>query len=310
MLSDPQAHLLALCLIPDLNWHLIAREAQRPKGLDGLLSGDMVEHSPQASKAREILRTHLDEVPDHLREASTRAESGFQAGAGLTTVLDPSYPETLRQIFNLPPFLFVRGEIVPEDLRSVAVVGARDATDEGLRRARKLADMLVEEGITVVSGLARGIDTAAHTATLEASGRTVAVMGTGICHCYPPENNKLAEEIASRGALVSQFWPLARPARYTFPRRNVTMSGLAQGTAVIEASPTSGAKMQARKALEHGKTVFLLGSLVDSREWAQKYVDQGAIRVESVEDITAHLVDPSRIKRRVDRDRQLLLNLE
>jgi DNA processing protein len=128
--------------------------------------------------------------------------------------------------------------------------------------------------VTVVSGLARGIDTAAHSGALAAGGRTIAVVGTGITRTYPNENTQLCEEIAASGAVVSQFWPSAPPASYTFPKRNVTMSGIAQGTAVIDASATSGAKMQARYALEHGKKVFLLSSLVKRYEWAERYAQR------------------------------------
>jgi predicted Rossmann fold nucleotide-binding protein DprA/Smf involved in DNA uptake len=118
--------------------------------------------------------------------------------------------------------------------------------------------------------LAKGIDTAAHVEALERGGRTVAVIGTGILRTYPTDNKALAEEIARRGAPVSQFWPSQPGARYTFPRRNVVTSGMGQGTVVIEASSTSGAKLQARLAVEHGKLVFLVDSLVTDQPWAEK----------------------------------------
>jgi DNA processing protein len=192
----------------------------------------------------------------------------------LITVLDEGYPRTLRLIYNLPPFLFVRGELLEQDLRSVAVVGTREASEQGRECAARLARQLCTAGVTVVSGLARGIDTAAHSGALAAGGRTIAVVGTGITRTYPNENTQLCEEIAASGAVVSQFWPSAPPASYTFPKRNVTMSGIAQGTAVIDASATSGAKMQARYALEHGKKVFLLSSLVQRYEWAERYAQR------------------------------------
>jgi DNA processing protein len=160
-----------------------------------------------------------------------------------------------------------------------------------------MARMLAERNVTVVSGLARGIDTAAHTAALNAGGRTIAVIGTGIRRYYPAENRELSDRIAEYGAVVSQFWPDAPPATYTFPRRNVTMSGIAQGTVVIEASSTSGAKMQARLALEHGKKVFLLRSLVDSYSWAAKYAARpGATVVEAVDDVIDALLPIDRIR--------------
>jgi DNA processing protein len=201
--------------------------------------------------------------------------------------LDSDYPSNLRHVFNRPPFLFVKGSLLPEDDRAVAVVGTRKASKPALGRAKQLASQLVEHGITVLSGLAAGIDSAAHEAALDARGRTVAVLGTGIETIYPAKNSKLADRIlAEGGALVSQFWPDAPPTRFSFPMRNVVMSGMATGTAVIEANSISGAKMQARLALQHGKRLFLMKDLVMQEEWAQRYAkDPGATVVSSVEDI-------------------------
>lgn len=212
------------------------------------------------------------------------------------SLLSPEYPVALRAIFNKPPLLFVEGEWLEDvDSRSVAVVGTRSASDGGLKRARRLATELVEAGFTVVSGMAEGVDTAAHTAALEAGGRTAAVMGTGINQRYPTSNTALSYAILdSGGALVSQFFPEQGPRRWTFPQRNVTMSGMTLASVVVEASSTSGAKMQARVALQHGRTVFLLQSLVDSHEWARKYVEEGAydtvaIPIRSTADIVDRL---------------------
>jgi DNA processing protein len=162
----------------------------------------------------------------------------------------------------------------------------------------------------VVSGLAAGIDTAAHTATLDSGGRTISVIGTGITRTYPAKNSALAQRIVENGGtLVSQFWPSTSPAKWTFPRRNVVMSGIAQGTVVIEASSTSGAKMQARLAIEHGKLVFLVSALVTDQPWAQKYVaERGAIEVADVADVIQRLAEPARI-RDVTVQRQLTLDL-
>ena len=166
-----------------------------------------------------------------------------------------------------------------------------------------------ENGVVVISGLARGIDSAAHEATLSSGGRTIAVIGTGITQTYPKENRELAERIVDQGVIVSQFWPSTSPAKWTFPLfRNVVMSGLAQGTAVVEASSTSGARMQ-RLALEHGKKVFLLHSLVTDQPWAQKFVaERGAIEVTAVEEIVERLVAPERVQA-VSTARQLTLGL-
>ncbi len=309
-ISDEQLDLLVLCRVRGVDWNLLAREAQRPGGLARLLAGQVTEDTPAARETAALLAGSNSDRGQRRSAALEEVERAEQIGAQLTTVLDPEYPRTLRLIFNLPPFLFVRGAIREEDLRSVAVVGTRRATDLGLQRAASMARKLVDAGVTVVSGLARGIDTAAHTATLDADGRTIAVIGTGILHCYPKENRALADLIAQKGAVVSQFWPSAHPASWTFPKRNVTMSGIAQGTLVIEASATSGAKMQARLALQHGKKLFLLRSLVNTYPWAAKYAEQrGAFVVDSVEDVLRELADPKAIDDADKRRVQLSLGL-
>ncbi len=204
----------------------------------------------------------------------------------VATILDDSYPLNLRAIYNRPPMLFIRGGLVPNDDRAIAVVGTRSASPEGLTHATRLATELAHHGVTVLSGLARGIDTAGHRAALAAGGRTVAVVGTGINMVYPKENEELAVRIVEQGAVVSQFWPDAPPTKYSFPMRNVVMSGMAIGTVVVEASSTSGARMQARLALEHGKRVFLVEELVMKQQWARRYADHPSTTVvHSVDDI-------------------------
>jgi DNA processing protein len=212
-------------------------------------------------------------------------------GVSLVTVLDDDYPTNLRLVYNRPPFLFARGELRADDERAVAIVGTRQASATGHAQAARLARELAGHGVTVLSGLAAGIDTAAHEAALEVGGRTVAVMGTGIRRVYPAQNRDLAARIVDAGgALVSQFWPDAPPARWSFPIRNVVMSGMAVGTVVVEASSTSGAKMQARLALEHGKRLFLIESLVMHEKWARDYAERpGATVVQSVDDVLAAL---------------------
>jgi DNA processing protein len=143
--------------------------------------------------------------------------------------------------------------------------------------------------------MALGIDTAAHRAALDTGGRTLAVMGTGIRLRYPAQNRDLADRVEAGGALISQFWPDQPPAGFRFPMRNIVTSGMSLGTVVIEASSTSGAKSQARHALEHGKRVFLVRPLVLRERWAQEYVEKrGAIAIESVDEILAELVSMSR----------------
>lgn len=287
-----------------MDWSLIAREAQRT-GLDAIVKGAFTEDSPQARAARRALAAHEPNADEMRRQIAQWTRQGLK----LVTVLDEPYPVNLRRISNLPPFLFYKGEIHADDARSVAVVGTRKPTADGLRRARAMARKLALADVTVLSGLARGIDTAAHQATLQAGGRTIAVLGSGLNRIYPPENEELAEQITKHGAVVSQFWPDAPPAHYNFPRRNVVTSGLGQGTIVIEASATSGAKMQARLALEHGKQVFLLASLVRTHAWAATYAKRGAIVVDGVDDVVRAMRSVKAVQESTRERLQLTLRL-
>jgi DNA protecting protein DprA len=213
---------------------------------------------------------------------------------------DRDYPSNLRSIYNKPPLIFVKG-VWREGVDSwgVAVVGTRKPSDDGLRRAAHLARKLAEAKVTVISGLARGIDGAAHAAALAGGGRTIAVMGTGLDRVYPREHAGLARDIvAAGGALMTQFFPDQPPTPWTFPMRNVVMSGLSVATVVVEASKTSGARKQARNALEHGRTVLLLRSLVEEHEWAREMAEVGEFGargtvVESADDVIQRVVAPA-----------------
>lgn len=311
-ITDERLDLLAICRIPGIKWDLVAREAQRADGVTRLLEGEVLEQSRSATEVRDRLAAERDTLDERRQFVHEQHDLASRLGARLVTVLDDDYPENLRVIVNLPPFLYVRGQLRWQDRRAVAVVGTRDASPSGLDKARRMARLLAENGVTVVSGLARGIDSAAHTASLEAGGRTIAVMGTGILHCYPHENADLAERIAGEGALVSQFWPSAPPRSHNFPMRNVVTSGISQGTVVIEASSTSGAKMQARLAIEHGKTVFLVESLVLQQKWARDYVQRHGrkvVVVRSVDDVLAHLRSPEQVEELTVQRRQLAFDL-
>jgi DNA processing protein len=213
----------------------------------------------------------VDEAKVTLDQLENQVLAWELEGIKLITVLDPEYPANLRMVHDRPPVLFVRGELSDQDARSVAVVGTRRASERGLDLARAVARDLIEADYVVVSGLAAGIDTAGHTAALEAGGRTVAVIGTGLRESFPKQNAALQARIAQEAAVISQFWPGQGARKWTFPERNAVMSGFARATVVVEASRTSGARMQARLALEHGRPVFLLRSLVDEHEWAQTY---------------------------------------
>jgi len=256
----------------------------------------------EAGSALRILRD-TDARPDGADPVATeidrqveQIQEWAQQGLRLLTVLDSDYPINLREVYNRPPFLFVRGRLRAEDSRALAVVGTRSASEDGLALARQVASDLARQGVTVLSGMALGIDTAAHEAALQAGGRTVAVFGTGINRIYPRANKDLAARILQSGAHVSQFWPDAPPTRFSFPMRNVVSSGMALGTVVVEANGTSGARMQARLCLEHGKRLFLLRPLVMHEDWALRYAERpGATVVDSVDDVIGildQLLDP------------------
>jgi DNA processing protein len=277
--------LIALVRRGDRAWHHYADAVESTGSALAVLRGEPPDELAPLTlfESREPA-----EEPD-LDPIVTEIKGWQREGMRVLSVLDDGYPTNLRSVHNRPPFVFVRGELHPDDDRSIAVVGTRRASDEGLRQAGVVAGGLAEAGFTVVSGLAAGIDSAAHQAALERRRRTVAVIGTGLRRTYPAQNAVLQERIAADGAVVSQFWPDAPPTKTSFPMRNVVMSGLALGTVVVEASRTSGAKMQARFALEHGRPVFLLESLLQ-HEWAREYADRpGAHVVRRADDVIEHV---------------------
>ncbi len=303
-ITTEQRDLLALCSLTmgedRCDWGVIARQAYREQSLEGLLSGEVVESGARARRTGWVAATATEgQWASAFAQADREVEAAGAVGARLTTVFDDDYPVNLRFIHNLPPFVFYRGALdAGRDARSVAVVGTRKPSLEGIRRAERMASALAERDIAVTSGLAEGIDSAAHRATVAHGGRTIAVYGTGITRIYPKSNMELVDEILSTGGLVvSQFFPTAQPAQWTFRKRNEVTSGISQGTVVIEASKTSGAKMQARLAYEHGKRVFLIKSLVTEQDWAMAMVDSGqATEVESVEDIVPLVADSGRLR--------------
>lgn len=199
----------------------------------------------------------------------------------IVSVLDHDYPQYLAQIRDAPLLIYYEGRIEPVD-RAVAIVGSRQATREECERARLIAQMMVEQGYSVASGLARGVDTAAHEGTLEADGRTIAVMGTGIDITYPPENIQLRSRIVESGGLVlTQFEPGAAPTKVSFPMRNATMSGYSQATIVVAAGEYSGTRNHVRSALAHGRSVILLAPVVRETQWARKLVGNPGVYIAS-----------------------------
>jgi DNA processing protein len=228
-------------------------------------------------------QVNLDEV---LRQVD-------RAGAQVMTWDTPDYPNLLRQITDAPPVLFVRGTLTPADEWSVALVGTRKATVYGREVAHRLATDLVQNRVTLVSGLARGIDSIAHKAALDAGGRTLAVLGSGVDHIYPAEHRKLAEAIVENGALLSDYPLGTRPEAANFPARNRIISGLSLGVVVVEAGFKSGAMITADFALDHGREVFAVpGSILSpASAGCNRLLRDGANIVTEVGDIleTLHL---------------------
>lgn len=288
-----RAAVLALASATQGEWYRTAALVEDARSALRVIQRDWTGFEPFDVSQAEALVGRVRE--DDLRRYEEVIGRYEDRGIRVVTVLDEGYPTNLRQIYNRPPFLFVRGDLREQDNHAMAIVGTRQASDAGVEQARRLSGELARNDVTVLSGLALGIDGAAHQAALDAGGRTVAVMGTGIDRIYPPEHQSLADDILRSGALVSQFWPDAPPTKVSFPLRNVVMSGMAIGTVVIEASATSGARMQARLALEHGKRLFLVKSLVMHQDWARRYADRpGTMVVDSVEDILGVLVTMAR----------------
>jgi DNA processing protein len=248
----------------------------------GAVPSDFVSHSDAEQYARIALGT--------IRAAGIKHFGIRVYGAG-------EYPPKLRDAQHPVQLLYFQGNWDITSTRCVAIVGTREPTPEGQRRAMKLAKNFVEADFTVVSGLAAGIDTAAHTAAMRAGGRTVAVLGTPITTCYPPENLELQKKIADEFLVISQV-PIVRYSRQNwrgnrlfFPERNVTMSALTEATVIVEAGNTSGTLIQARHALQQGRKLFILDSCFKKRglAWPAKFAERGAVRVSEFSEIKAHL---------------------
>ncbi|MEX0715405.1 MAG: DNA-processing protein DprA [Planctomycetaceae bacterium] len=242
---------------------------------------------------------------DRLAEARRERERCRDARVDLLLASDDRYPRMLREIFDPPAVLYGRGALLPRDALAIAIVGSRRCSHYGRRQAERFAGTLARAGLTVVSGLARGIDSVAHRAALAAGGRTIAVLATGVARIYPPENAELAEEVAANGALVSES-PLDQGALPgLFPQRNRIISGMCSGVIIIEASRKSGALHTARHAHEQGRDVFAVPGQIDSlaSEGCHDLIRDGATLVRSPDDVLealGPLVSPARTEEGVE----------
>jgi DNA processing protein len=242
-------------------------------------------------------------------DAATQQQLIKDAGAQLIPVSDARYPEPLRRIYDPPPVLFARGRSELLSSLCIAVVGTRHPTPYGLAAAERLSGDLARAGLTIVSGMARGIDTSAHKACLAAGGSTVAVLGCGVEVVYPSENKKLAAEIAARGLIVSEFPMGAVAFPQNFPIRNRIISGLSCGLLVVEGAQYSGSAITARLAMDQGREVYAVpGNITSKMSWGPNLlIKQGAKLVQDWNDVVVDLPQPAQ-RRLIDEGRQRLLN--
>lgn len=270
----------------------------------------LLDHFGDPEKALRASRPALQQVPglatgviDAVRQGCTSELEKALAlieehKVSLVTFNDPAYPECLKHIHDPPPLLYVKGELLAADSNAISIVGSRRATRYGKMVAERLAGDLARMGITVISGLAYGIDAAAHRGALAAGGRTIAVLGCGVNVTYPRAHSKLHEQIVSAGALISEFPMGCQPEAAFFPLRNRVISGLSLGTLVAEAPRKSGALITANHALEQGREVFAVPGDIYSpySEGCHRLIKDGAKLVENVYDIIGELQGVLRYK--------------
>ena len=234
-------------------------------------------------------------------DADKEIKKASENGARIITPVDDEYPEALKTIHDPPLALYVRGRLLPADAKALAIVGSRSTSHYGLSAADRLAFQLGQVGFTVVSGLARGTDTAAHSGALKSGGRTIAVLGGAIDCLYPPENEALADRIAKHGAVISEY-PMGRQAdRMTFPYRNRIISGLSMGVLLIESAVKGGSMHTTDAAMEQGRTVFALPGRIDTpgARGPHRLIKNGAKLVASLDDILEEyefLIPPSELE--------------
>jgi DNA processing protein len=285
MAEDPRYAWLALSRIPGIGPVLYRRLLEKFQSPDHVFKAglpDLLSVSGLGEKAaRAIVRSKRNVSVEQEIEALDRL------GVRLVTILSPDYPPLLTRIYDPPPFLYCLGSGSLRDRPVIAMVGSRNASAYGRKITERLAYSLALAGVIVVSGLARGIDTAAHNGALIAKGRTVAVLGSGLDVIYPPENRNLVDQITEKGLVCSEFPLGALPERPHFPVRNRIISGLSLGVVIVEATQHSGSLITARLALEQGREVFAVPGSVESFKSSGTHglIKQGAKLVERAQDI-------------------------
>lgn len=264
----------------DENSALIALLRSRPHGMNWPeLTARVLERGSAVSVWEDTVTPSLIPSPAEsafLDEAAQQLEDWDKQGMRFVSVLAEDFPARLRDIHQVPPFLFAMGDLRAKDT-GISIVGSRKASGRALDITAVIAGSAVKAGLTVIAGLAEGIDTAAHRAALAAGGRTVAFIGTGVNISYPAKNKNLQREISERGLVLSQFWPDAPVQKHNFLMRNALMSGYGIATIVVEAGEHSGTRYQARIAVEHGRPVILTEAVVNSTTWGKQLRDRPGV---------------------------------
>lgn len=286
--SEPDSHILAalrLCLVdgvgPRIRESLLARFGN-PATVFAAPHSELLEVDGIGPKIAAAIVAAC-----HSRQAEAELARCRELGIDLVLRDDSHYPPALARIHDPPGVLYCRGTLEPRDELAVAIVGSRRCTVYGRQQAERLAGALARAGVTVISGLARGIDAAAHRGALEAGGRTIAVLGTGLASIYPPEHADLAASVARQGSVVTEVALDTAPLPGLFPQRNRIISGMSMGVVVIEASRNSGALHTVRHALEQGREVFAVPGRIDSlaSEGCHDIIRDGATLVRHADDI-------------------------
>lgn len=293
--DDPRFYWFALKTVPnigDVRYATLVRRFGSPQAALEASPAELKKIPDIGDKTIHSLKSEAD-----FTEAEKQYATLIKTNTRMITLLDDDYPQPLKRIYDPPPFLLVKGDIVPEDATAVAIVGCRACSSYGTQITEQLARSLSVSGLTIVSGLARGIDSTAHRATLKAGGRTIAVLGCGLDVIYPPENEGLYNEIAQSGAVVSEFFFGVNPDKFNFPSRNRIISGLSKGVIVVEAGRASGALLTAQHAIDQNREVFAVPGNINSTAsyGTNELLKQGAIPVTSPADVLLALgYDPNR----------------
>lgn len=306
MTAEDELHWLALRMAPGLGMRrmvLLLERFQTPKAIFRASASELEAAGMPGAVARSVASGCSFE------DAAGQQQKIREAGAQLISLGDTRYPEALRKIFDPPPVLFARGRVELLSSVCLGVVGTRHPTPYGVAAAERLSGDLARAGVTIVSGMARGIDTAAHKSTLAAQGSTIAVLGCGVDIVYPSENRKLAAEIAAKGLVLSEFPMEATAFPQNFPIRNRIISGLSAGILVVEGAQYSGSAITARLAMDQGREVFAVpGNITSKMSWGPNLlIKQGAKLVQDWNDVVVDLPQAAQ-RRLIDEGRQRIMD--